>query len=223
MSIVVCTWKFVHRSVNHSKAQVRHALTLTNPVKILQYNSQIRNYCITHWPNTTLSRDPNEPLTDLLHDMNTSAAWKVGELKRRNSAQHIAGPKVTELSEHQRAPRLKIYQHSTSKDRATLHKGRANIFRLISRRLKDVAVEEADTLADQITSTDDYRKAAPFKQRTLRPSLSKTPMTTSWDWTKSKQEPDDINSELFNHFYWCTGFTVQQIEESCVKFVAQGP
>jgi hypothetical protein len=24
-------------------------------------------------------------------------------------------------------------------------------------------------------------------------------MTASWEWTKSKQESDDINSELFNH------------------------
>ena len=90
--------------------------------------------------------------------MKTSAAYKVGELKRRNSTQHTAGPTVTELSEHQRAPKLKIYQHSKSKDRATLQKGRNNILWLISKRLKEVAVEEADTRADQITSTDDYLK-----------------------------------------------------------------
>ena len=90
--------------------------------------------------------------------MKTSAAYKVGELKRRNSTQHTAGPTVTELSEHQRAPRLKIYQHSKSKVRATLQKGRNNILWLISKRLKEVAVEEADTRADQITSTDDYLK-----------------------------------------------------------------
>jgi len=50
-----------------------------------------------------------------------------------------------ELSEHQRAPRLKIYQHSKSKDRATLQKVRVNILWLISKRLKEVAVEEAET------------------------------------------------------------------------------
>ena len=125
-----------------SNAQARHALTLTNPVKILQYNSQVRNYCITHWPNTTFSQDPNETFIDLLDYMKTSAAYKVGELKRRNSTQHTAGPTVTELSEHQRAPKLKIYQHSKSKDRATLQKGRNNILWLISKRLKEVAVEE---------------------------------------------------------------------------------
>ena len=147
--------KYEHCSVNHSKmdrlhlmtsitskAQARHALTLTNPVKILQYNSQVRNYCITHWPNTTFSQDPNETFIDLLDYMKTSAAYKVGELKRRNSTQHTAGPTVTELLEHQRAPKLKIYQHSKSKDRATLQKGRNNILWLISKRLKEVAVEE---------------------------------------------------------------------------------
>jgi hypothetical protein len=41
-----------------------------------------------------------------------------------------------------------IYQHTKSKDRATLQKGRNNILWLISKRLKEVAVEEADTLAD---------------------------------------------------------------------------
>jgi len=77
---------------------------------------------------------------------------------------------------------------------------------LISKRLTEVAVEEADALADQITSTDDYckmflaaKQLYSKVQKTPRPSLSKTPMTTSWEWTKSKQEPDDINSELFNH------------------------
>jgi len=107
-----------------------------------------------------------------------------------NSTHHTAGPTVTELSEHKRALRLKIYQHSKSKDRATLQKGRNNILWLISKSLKEVAVEEADVPCS---------KVAPFKQKTPRPSLSKTPMTTSWEWTKSKKEPDDINSELFNH------------------------
>ena len=128
--------KYEHCSVNHSKmdrlhlmtsitskAQARHALTLTNPVKILQYNSQVRNYCITHWPNTTFSLDPNETFIDLLDYMKTSAAYKVGELKRRNSTQHTAGPTVTELSEHQRAPKLKIYQHSKSKVVLPFRKG----------------------------------------------------------------------------------------------------
>ena len=90
--------------------------------------------------------------------MKTSAAYKVGELKRRNSTQHTAGPTVTELSEHQRAPKLKIYQHSKSKDRDALQKERNNILCLIYKRLKEVAVEESDILADQITSTDDCRK-----------------------------------------------------------------
>ena len=57
-------------------------------------------------------QDPNEAPTDLLDYMTTSPAYKVGELKRRNSTQHTAGSTVTELSEHQRTPRPKIYQHS---------------------------------------------------------------------------------------------------------------
>ena len=39
-----------------------------------------------------------------------------------------------------------------------LRKERNNILRLISKRLKEVAVKEEDALADQITSTDDCRK-----------------------------------------------------------------
>ena len=89
-----------------------------------------------------------------------------------NKVVPITDPTVTKLSEEQKALRLRIYQHGKSEDRTPLRKERNNIMRLISKRLKEVAAEEANALADQITSTDDCRKMfrAAKQLRSLKPT-----------------------------------------------------
>ena len=100
-----------------------------------------------------------QPTASLLATQSSNTHVKtICAIKRGNSTLHTADPIVTKLSEQQKALRLKIYQHGKSENRTLLRKERNNILRLTSKRLKEVAVEEEDALADQITSTNDCRR-----------------------------------------------------------------
>ena len=150
-----------------------------DPLVQQSYQEQLHNTLTKH----QLIQDPNEALTDLLDYKKNWAAKTAGEFKRGNSTQHTADPTVTKLSEQQKTLRLKIYKQCKGKEHN-------NILRLISKRLNEVAVEEADTMVDHITSTDDCRKivCAAKQLCSTTPSLSKTLMATSWERTKAKQE-----------------------------------
>jgi len=76
--------------------------------------------------------------------------WRLQQHRRSESSKEGTTHNIQRVP-HQRAPRLKIYQQSKSKDRAVPQKERNNILWLIYKRLKEVAVEEADALPDQIT------------------------------------------------------------------------
>ena len=101
------------------------------------YQEQLHNTLTKHH----LSQDPIEALTNLLDYMKTSAAKTIRELKGENSTQHIADPTATKLSEQPKALRLRIYQYGKGKERN-------NFLRLTPKRLKEVALEEADALED---------------------------------------------------------------------------
>ena len=96
---------------------------------------------------------------NLLKCMETSAAKTVGVLKNSsNHRHHTEDPLIVELSEKQKALRLRIYQDGKSEDRTNLRKQRNNILRNISKRLKELEIMKADTLANEISSTDECRK-----------------------------------------------------------------
>ena len=141
--------------------------------------------------------------------MKTSAAKTVGEIKRGNGTQRTVDPLVTKLSEQQKALRLKIYRHGKSEDRTSLRKERNNILRLISKRLKEVAVEEADALADQITSTDDCRKM--FRAAKQLRSMKPTPPIIVQDTDGNLMATDEGKARVIKDWFQ-QQFTDQQDE-----------
>ena len=86
--------------------------------------------------------------------METSAANTVGVLKNKNKHRHhTEDPLIVELSEKQKALRLRIYQNGQSEDRSSLRKERNSILRNISKHLKELEIMRADCLANDISST----------------------------------------------------------------------
>jgi len=75
-----------------------------------------------------------------------------------------------------------------------------NILHLISKRLKEIAVEEADapwqTKSPQPMTVVrcSVQQSSSAQRNPPCPSLSKTPMATSWEWTEAKQEPSKTGS-----------------------------
>ena len=123
------------------------------------------------------SSDPNKTLVNMLKCMERSATDTVGVLKGNNkSRNHTDDPLVKQLSERQKALRLRIYQKGQSEDRTYLRMERNNILHSISKRLKEIEIARADSLVNDIITTDECRKM--FKAaRALRiasplPSLS---------------------------------------------------
>ena len=123
---------------------------------------------------------------DLLDYMNTSAQQqRRWENSKEGTAHNLQQVPVINLSEQQKALKLKIRKHGKSEDRTAPPKERNNMLRLVSKRLKEVPVEEAHALAAQVTSTDDCRKilCAAKQLRLTKPTppiIFKTPMATSW-------------------------------------------
>lgn len=104
------------------------------------------------------SCDPNKALSTLLKCMETSATSEIGVLKNNRHGRHTEDPLVSKLSAQQRALRLRIYQRGQSEDRTILRRERNNILHKINRRLRDLDIQRADSLAEEITATDDCRK-----------------------------------------------------------------
>ena len=101
---------------------------------------------------------PNDALAKILKCVEKSAASTVGILKHNKTARYTNDPLVVKLSQEQKALRLSIYQSGKSEDRTKLRKERNIILRHISERLKELAIQQADSLSEEITSTDDCRK-----------------------------------------------------------------
>ena len=103
--------------------------------------------------------DPNQTLSCLINTMKNAAIKTAGEVKSKSSQfVYSNDPLVAELSKKQKALRIQIHQRSRSEDRSDLRRERNAILRQISKRLKEIATQQADTLADEITNTDDCRK-----------------------------------------------------------------
>ena len=64
---------------------------------------------------------------------------------------------MTSLSEQQKALRLRIYQSGQSADRTELRREHNHILRCIHKHLLDLDIQQADSLVDDITATDDCR------------------------------------------------------------------
>ena len=90
--------------------------------------------------------------------METSATKTVGVLTNSHGRRHTSDPLVKDLSYQQKALRLRIYQSNTSEDRSNIRQARNALLRKINKRLRELAIKQADALADDITSTDDCRK-----------------------------------------------------------------
>ena len=165
----------IHKKHHRQKGQVRYDLArLTNdPTTQAQYNESLQNQLT----KIDQQKDPNKALANILKCMETSAASTVGVLKNNNNCRHhTEDPLVVELSEKQKALRLRIYQHGQSEDRNNLRTERNNILRKISKRLRELEIMRADSLAKDISSTDECRKmfraARALKTGSSIPSLS---------------------------------------------------
>ena len=122
--------------------------TTKNPYKTLSPNKM------------TVMIQTMHALTYLLHSMKTSAVNTAGKNQGRQTKflESENDLLIEELFNQQEALRLHIYQHNNSENRSSLRRKRNNILRKISKRLKEIAIENANALTDEITSTDDCRK-----------------------------------------------------------------
>ena len=122
------------------------------------------------------SLDPNARLEEVLKCVKDAATETIGIAPYRTHRRYTQDPLVAKLSSQQRALRHCIEATGDSKDRSKLRRERCHILRQINRRLPDLACCRVDTLASEITSSDDFRKmfravkAMKFTPR--QPSLS---------------------------------------------------
>jgi hypothetical protein len=91
--------------------------------------------------------------------METSAAKTVGVQRTNNNHRHhTEDPLIVELLEKQKALRLHIYQNGQSEDRSSLRKEHNNILHNINKHMKELEIMRADSLANDISSTEECRK-----------------------------------------------------------------
>jgi hypothetical protein len=93
----------------------------------------------------------------MLKSMESSATSTIGVLKNKQT-RYTDDSLVVKLSVEQKALRLRIYQSGQSENCTKLHRECNNILRHNSECLKDLAIQQADSLADKITSMDDCHK-----------------------------------------------------------------
>jgi len=146
----------IHKRTNQKGATRYNLARLTSdPTTQEQYQEDVRK----NLAECDHQSNPAKALDTVLDCMNKAATNKVGVMKNQNKHRHhTQDPVVVELSEQQKALRLRIYQRGHSEDRTELRKQRNSILRKISKRLKELEVMRADALADDIASTDDCRK-----------------------------------------------------------------
>ena len=123
-----------------------------------------------------ISLDPNARLEGVLKCVRDAAADTVGVAPLYAHRRYTQDPLVAKLSAQQRALRLRIEATGDSRDRTKWRRERCLILRQINQRLRDLACCRADTLALEITSTDDSRKmfraVKAMKSTPRPPSLS---------------------------------------------------
>ena len=123
-----------------------------------------------------ISLDPNARLEGVLKCVKDAAADTVGVAPLHAHRRYTQDPLVAKLSAQQRALRLRIEATGDSRDRTKWRRERCLILRQINQRLRDLACRRADTLALEITSTDDSRKmfraVKAMKSTPRPPSLS---------------------------------------------------
>ncbi|KAL6469074.1 hypothetical protein MHYP_G00225980 [Metynnis hypsauchen] len=105
------------------------------------------------------SDNPNEALKCLLDSMRKSALNTAGVTtgKSIRSIRQTSDPTVVDLSKQQKRLRLIINQQG-SMDCLNLRKERNRILRKLSKRLREISIQNADTIAQEIATTDDCRK-----------------------------------------------------------------
>ncbi|KAL6486765.1 hypothetical protein MHYP_G00061570 [Metynnis hypsauchen] len=105
------------------------------------------------------SDNPNEALKCLLDSMRKSALNTAGVTtgKSIRSIRQTSDPTVVDLSKQQKRLRLIINQQG-SMDCLNLRKERNRILRKLSKRLREISIQNADIIAQEIASTDDCRK-----------------------------------------------------------------
>ncbi len=117
--------------------------------------------------------NPNDALNNILNHMKNSAFETAGKQKKRGeSALWTDDPTITELSEKQKALRLRIYQHGGGEDRTGLRKDRNRILREISKLLKAHAIKRAEALAEKVSSADNCQQMfqAAKQLKTMKPA-----------------------------------------------------
>ena len=103
------------------------------------------------------SNDPNARLESVLRCVKEAASETIG-MTTPHHRRYTQDPVVAKLSTQQRALRLQIEATGDSKYRTNWRSERRRILRQINQRLQHLACCRADTLASEITSTDDSRK-----------------------------------------------------------------
>ena len=146
----------LHKKHPGRKGQVRYDLPrlTSDPITHESYRRTLKYQMAMREHNY----DPNKDLSTVLKCMETSAASEIGVLKNTKHGCHTEDPEVSKLSAQQKALRLRIYESGKSKDRTMLRQERNNILHKISKRLRELNIKRADSLADEITATDDCRK-----------------------------------------------------------------
>ena len=141
MTIVVCTSKFVHRSVNHSKMDTLQLMHKHHIKGAGQRRTDIDKSC----------KDPSI-------QQSYQQQHRRSESSKEGTAHNIQRVPQSPSCRNTKGHRG-LRSTNTAKVKTVLpfRKGATTSW-LISKRLKEVAVEEAETRADQITSTDDYLK-----------------------------------------------------------------
>lgn len=156
----------------------KHALRTIYDTARLVCNEDTRNAYLSSLNkkinDMPTSTDPNVRLRDILRCVKEAANETVGVTPPSSHKRgYTQDPLVSRLSTQQRALRLRIEATGNSTDRTTLRRERSHILKQINKRLREVACRKADTLASEITATDDARKM--FKAVKAMKSVPRTP------------------------------------------------
>ena len=104
------------------------------------------------------SDEPNKQLATLVECISKSAVQEIGIVKRSTKRARTNDPQVVSLVNERHKLRLLLNNNDLCEDRKALRRNINQLKRKINRRLKEVNDRIADTLAEEITSTDSSRR-----------------------------------------------------------------
>ena len=108
--------------------------------------------------NTSVDDDPNTVMANVFANIHKSAEKTVGSRPVNRKCHYTNDPVVVELAEEKQKLRVDMESHNRISDANKDLRKRVNkIGRDIKKRLKQLECDNADRLADEITSTDDSR------------------------------------------------------------------